>query len=78
MFTYTIKDADGDLANTTLTISIEDSPPEITNLTPSAEGGDTSVDEDDLLAARGVGESEGSDTAKEFHHPRGHLQHLGA
>ncbi len=30
-------------------------------MNPKAQGGDTSVDEDDLLAGRGAGESEGSD-----------------
>ncbi len=65
VFTYTVKDGDGDLAHTTLTIAIGNAPPEITDLTPSANGGDTSVDEDDLLASRGIGEFEGSDTAKE-------------
>ena len=34
VFTYTIKDGDGDLSHTTLTISIGNSPPTITNLTP--------------------------------------------
>ena len=34
VFTYTIKDGDGDLSHTTLTISIGDSPPTITILTP--------------------------------------------
>jgi VCBS repeat-containing protein len=38
-----------------------DNPVTITDLTPSASGGDTSVDEDGLLAARGLGESAGSD-----------------
>ena len=65
MFTYTIKDGDGDLSHTTLTISIGNSPPTITNLTPAAGGGDVTVNEDDLLASRGVGKSAGSDTSKE-------------
>ena len=65
VFTYTIKDGDGDLSHTTLTISIGNSPPTITNLTPAAGGGDVTVNEDDLLASRGVGESAGSDTSKE-------------
>src|SRR4029077_2509439 len=57
VFTYTIKDGDGDLSHTTLTISIGNSPPTITNLTPAAGGGDVTVNEDDLLASRGAGES---------------------
>ena len=65
MFTYTIKDGDGDLSHTTLTISIGNSPPTITNLTPAAGGGDVTVNEDDLLASRGAGESAGSDPSKE-------------
>ena len=65
VFTYTIKDGDGDLSHTTLTISIGNSPPTITNLTPAAGGGDVTVNEDDLLASRGAGESAGSDTSKE-------------
>ena len=36
VFTYTIKDGDGDLSHTTLTISIGNSTPTITNLTPAA------------------------------------------
>jgi len=65
VFTYTVRDSDGDLAYTTLTISIDNSTPTLSNLTPSAEGGDVIVHEDDLLATRGAGESAGSDTSKE-------------
>ena len=65
VFTYTVKDGDGDLSHTTLTISIGNSPPTITDLTPAAGGGDVTVNEDDLLASRGVGELAGSDTSKE-------------
>jgi VCBS repeat-containing protein len=65
VFTYTIKDGDGDLSHTTLTISIGNSTPTITGLTPAAGGGDVTVNEDDLLASRGVGESAGSDISKE-------------
>ncbi|MER8584009.1 VCBS domain-containing protein, partial [Mesorhizobium sp. M1338] len=65
VFTYTIKDGDGDTSHTTLTISIGNSTPVITDLTPEANGGDVVVNEDDLLAIRGAGESDGSDTAKE-------------
>ena len=36
VFTYTIKDGDGDLSHTTLTISIGNSTPTITDLTPAA------------------------------------------
>jgi hypothetical protein len=39
--------------------------PSITNLTPQVDGGDVTVDEDDLLASRGVGEHDGSDSDKE-------------
>ncbi|TIN02585.1 MAG: type I secretion C-terminal target domain-containing protein, partial [Mesorhizobium sp.] len=65
VFTYTIKDGDGDLSHTTLTISIGNSTPVITDLTPATGGGDVIVNEDDLLASRGIGESAGSDTSKE-------------
>ncbi|RWM26257.1 VCBS domain-containing protein, partial [Mesorhizobium sp.] len=65
VFTYTIKDGDGDTSHTTLTIAIGNSTPEITDLTPEANGGDVTVNEDDLLASRGSGESAGSDTSKE-------------
>ncbi|MBB6412996.1 DUF5801 repeats-in-toxin domain-containing protein, partial [Mesorhizobium sangaii] len=65
VFTYTIKDGDGDLSHTTLTISIGNSTPTIGDLTPAAGGGDVVVNENDLLANRGSGESDGSDTAKE-------------
>ncbi|MDX8522164.1 beta strand repeat-containing protein, partial [Mesorhizobium dulcispinae] len=65
VFTYTIKDGDGDTSHTTLTISIGNSTPEITDLTPEANGGDVIVNEDDLLASRGPGESDGSDASKE-------------
>ena len=65
VFTYTIKDGDGDLSHTTLTISIGNSSPTITDLTPAAGGGDVTVNEDDLLASRGAGELAGSDASKE-------------
>ncbi|WP_292249370.1 VCBS domain-containing protein, partial [Mesorhizobium sp.] len=45
VFTYTIKDGDGDTSHTTLTISIGNSTPEISNLTPEANGGDVIVNE---------------------------------
>ncbi len=48
VFTYTIKDGDGDTSHTTLTISIGNSPPVIDGLTPEAGGGDTTVDEEAL------------------------------
>ena len=66
-FTYTVTDGDGDTSPTTLTITINGANDDvtITNLTPSAQGGDAVVDEDDLLASRGVGESAGSDPTKE-------------
>ncbi|RWL84226.1 MAG: hypothetical protein EOR67_12160, partial [Mesorhizobium sp.] len=65
VFHYTLTDGDGDQSNTTLTISIGNSTPEISDLTPEANGGDVVVNEDDLLASRGSGESAGSDTSKE-------------
>ncbi|TIT74531.1 MAG: hypothetical protein E5W45_09860, partial [Mesorhizobium sp.] len=52
VFTYTIKDGDGDTSHTTLTISIGNSTPEISDLTPEANGGDVIVNENDLLASR--------------------------
>ncbi|SEB75124.1 VCBS repeat-containing protein [Nitratireductor aquibiodomus] len=61
VFTYTLKDGDGDLTHTTLTIDIGNAPPEIGNLTPKADGGDVAVDEDDLAAGRGGGKPAGSD-----------------
>ncbi|TJV29873.1 MAG: hypothetical protein E5X87_29810, partial [Mesorhizobium sp.] len=48
VFTYTIKDGDGDLSHTTLTISIGDAPPVISDLTPEARGGDVTVNEEAL------------------------------
>ncbi len=57
VFTYTIKDGDGDLSHTTLTISIGDATPTIGDLTPQGSGGDTTVNEKGLPASSG---SEGS------------------
>jgi len=59
VFPYTITDGDGDADSATLTINIlnEDDGVTITDLTPSGEGGDAVVDEDDLL--------DGSDPVKE-------------
>ena len=65
VFTYTVKDGDGDLSHTTLTISIGNPTPTITNLTPAVDGGDVTVNENDLLASRGNGELPGSDTSQE-------------
>ncbi|MBZ9977978.1 beta strand repeat-containing protein, partial [Mesorhizobium sp. BR-1-1-10] len=45
VFTYTIKDGDGDTSHTTLTISIGNSTPVVANLTPEANGGDVIVNE---------------------------------
>ncbi|WP_447932829.1 beta strand repeat-containing protein [Sphingopyxis fribergensis] len=58
-FTYTLTDKDGDSDPATLTVTLTgtDDGVTITNLTPALDGGDASVDEDDLPA--------GSDTAKE-------------
>jgi VCBS repeat-containing protein len=59
IFTYTLTDKDGDSDPATLTVTLTgtDDGVTITNLVPEAQGGDVSVDEDDLPA--------GSDTAKE-------------
>ena len=58
-FTYTLTDKDGDSDPATLVVTLtgSDDGVTITNLTPAADGGDASVDEDDL--------PNGSDTAKE-------------
>jgi len=59
VFTYTIQDADGTLAHTTLTITLGDAAP--TGIVVPAPGGaDTQVFEAGLLASRGPGESAGS------------------
>ena len=59
VFTYTIQDADGTLAHTTLTITLGDAAP--TGIVIPAPGGaDTQVFEAGLLASRGPGESAGS------------------
>ncbi|NKB54648.1 MAG: hypothetical protein GKR97_21020, partial [Rhizobiaceae bacterium] len=60
-FTYTLEDGDHDTDTAVLSIEIANGIPGIEGLNPKAQGGDTSVDEDDLLAGRGAGESEGSD-----------------
>ncbi|GAB2174700.1 VCBS domain-containing protein [Dongia sp. agr-C8] len=60
-FTYTLKDGDGDTDPATLVVTIKDSDIKILDLTPKASGGDTKVEEDGLSAARGAGESAGSD-----------------
>ena len=67
VFNYTLTDGDGDTSTTTLSVKIDDGGCEITNLTPKASGGDTMVDEDGLLASRGVGESAGSDGSGPTH-----------
>ncbi len=50
VFTYTLTDKDGDSDPATLTITLTgtDDGVTITNLTPAAQGGDVTVDEDDL------------------------------
>ena len=63
VFYYTIIDNDGDPSTTTLTITL-DSGVTITGLTPELTGSDVVVDEDDLAASRGVGESDGSDQSQ--------------
>jgi len=60
VFTYTIKDGDGDLSHTTLTIAIGNATPSIGGLTPQVDGGDTIVNEKGLPASSG---SEGSGEA---------------
>ncbi|MEP5566377.1 MAG: retention module-containing protein, partial [Halioglobus sp.] len=63
VFTYTIKDADGDLSSTTLTISIGDAP---VTLDLPVEGEDGTAVDESGLPARDVGdgpEPEGSDAA---------------
>ncbi|MGB4343377.1 MAG: type I secretion C-terminal target domain-containing protein, partial [Moraxellaceae bacterium] len=59
VFNYTLTDSDGDSDTATLTLTIrnDDDGVTITNLTPSGQGGDALVDEDDL--------PDGSDTDKE-------------
>jgi len=49
-FTYTLTDKDGDSDPATLTVTLtgDDDGVTITNLTPAAQGGDLTVDEDDL------------------------------
>ncbi|SMF34224.1 retention module-containing protein, partial [Pseudogulbenkiania subflava] len=59
VFTYTIKDGDGDLSHTTLTISIGDATPTVS--IPEAGGSDTTVYEAGLPAR--VGEPAGSNSA---------------
>ena len=61
---YTMRDGDGDRSAAEICFEI-DLGVTITNLTPKAQGGDVTVDEDDLLANRGLNESVGSDTTKE-------------
>jgi hypothetical protein len=58
--------ATGDKSTATLTININDQGVHILDLTPSANGGDVTVDEDDL--------SDGSDTSKESITGLGHVQ----
>ena len=59
VFTYTVRDGDGDLANTTLTITIADG--DVTVDIPTAGEAGTSVDEAGLPAR--TGEPEGSNAA---------------
>jgi hypothetical protein len=64
---YTLTDTDGDVDTAMLTLGIrnDDDGVLITNLMPQAQGGDVTVDEDDLLASRGAGETAGTDATKE-------------
>ena len=64
VFTYTLTDGDGDFSTASLTISITDNGATLSNLTSSANGGDATVYEADLLAGRGQGESDGSHVVK--------------
>uniref|UniRef100_UPI001184DF33 DUF5801 repeats-in-toxin domain-containing protein n=1 Tax=Mesorhizobium amorphae TaxID=71433 RepID=UPI001184DF33 len=48
IFTYTIKDGDGDISTATLTIGVADNGTLITNLTPAAGGGDATLSEANL------------------------------
>lgn len=59
-FCYTITDKDGDKSTATLTIKVKgaDDPVVISFL--DVEGGEQTLDEDDLAASRGPGESDGS------------------
>jgi VCBS repeat-containing protein len=52
VFTYTIKDADGDVSHTTLTIAVADSSP-ANIVVPAADGADTTVSEGGLPARGG-------------------------
>ncbi|MBN9286288.1 MAG: hypothetical protein J0H47_00005, partial [Gammaproteobacteria bacterium] len=61
---YTMKDGDGDTATAELCFDI-DGKVKISDLTPQSQGGDAVVNENDLLASRGPGESAGSDPVKE-------------
>ncbi len=60
IFTYTIKDADGDLAHTTLSIDIGNGTISVIDLKPQAQGGDAAVYESAPPASRDAGESAGS------------------
>jgi large repetitive protein len=66
-FSYTASDGFNAPSSSTLQITIfgSDDAPHITGLTPKGEGGDLTVNEDDLLESRGANESAGSDTSKE-------------
>ncbi|HML42225.1 MAG TPA: DUF5801 repeats-in-toxin domain-containing protein [Hyphomicrobium zavarzinii] len=59
-FTYTIRDADGDPAIATLTITVNGADDPVTISGLDVAGGELVVDEDDLAASRGAGESAGS------------------
>ncbi|MEH2588349.1 DUF5801 repeats-in-toxin domain-containing protein [Bradyrhizobium sp. AZCC 1721] len=58
VFTYALTDGDGDVSTATLTIGISDHGVTISGI--NSEDGDITVQENDLLASRGVGESAGS------------------
>jgi len=72
----TIKDGDGDLSHTTLTISIGDATPTVGDLTPQGSGGDTTVNEKGLPASSG---SEGSgELAADIDQPGGEIELIPA
>jgi len=55
IFSYTLKDSDGDWSTATLTVGISDADVSISDLTPEASGGDVLVNESKLVDGTGVG-----------------------
>ncbi|MBV1917865.1 MAG: VCBS domain-containing protein [Sphingomonadaceae bacterium] len=73
VFVYSIRDSDGDLSTTTLTILVGDTfvpPPDnpavITGLVPELQGGDAIVDEDDLVIPEGSDQSQSTTVTGSF------------